>query len=81
MNPPYGGQIKAWIRRAYEEHTANGTIIVCLVPARTDTQWFHKYIYSKAEIRFVKGRLYFGIDGNFDGRAPFPSMVVIFQKG
>lgn len=48
-----------------------------LIPARTDTKAFHEYIYGKAEIRFIKGRLYFN-DGK--GRAPFPSMVVIFGR-
>ena len=48
-----------------------------LIPARTDTKWFHKYIYGKAEIRFVKGRLKFGDSNN---SAPFPSMVVIFKN-
>lgn len=52
-------------------------MVVMLIPARTDTRYFHDYIYGKAEIRFVKGRLKFG-----DGKspAPFPSMVVIFRE-
>ncbi len=47
-----------------------------LLPARTDTKWFHEYVLHKAEIRFIKGRLKFG-DGN--NSAPFPSMVVIYR--
>lgn len=47
-----------------------------LIPARTDTRWFHDYIYGKAEIRFIKGRLKFG---NAKQSAPFPSMIVIFR--
>lgn len=56
-----------------------GTLVVMLVPARTDTKWFHDYIYhnEKAEIRFLKGRLKFG---NSKNSAPFPSMVVIFHN-
>jgi Na+-transporting NADH:ubiquinone oxidoreductase subunit NqrB len=53
------------------------TVVVALIPARTDTQWFHSYVYGKAEIRFVKGRLKFGGSKN---NAPFPSMVVVFKS-
>lgn len=76
-NPPYGRQIGKWIEKAAES-TADGAIVVLLLPARTDTKWFHKYIYNKAEIRFVEGRLKFG---NAKNVAPFPSMIVIFRKG
>lgn len=75
-NPPYGREIGKWVQKAWEEHTAHGNTVVMLLPARTDTQWFHKYIYGKAEIRFVRGRLKFG---NATNSAPFPSMVVIFR--
>lgn len=75
MNPPYGREIVNWVERAYNEHDINGTLIVGLLPARTDTQWFHRYIYNKTEIRFIKGRLKFG---NSKNSAPFPSMVVIW---
>lgn len=74
MNPPYGREIGKWVKKAAE---SNATV-VCLLPARTDTKWFHEYILGKAEIRFVKGRLKFG-DGK--NSAPFPSMVVIFRNG
>jgi phage N-6-adenine-methyltransferase len=57
MNPPYGREIKHWIRKAYEESQA-GSTVVCLVPARTDTGWFHDYCL-KAEIRFIRGRIWF----------------------
>jgi phage N-6-adenine-methyltransferase len=73
MNPPYGREIGKWIKKASE--SKNG-IVVCLLPARTDTKWFHDYIYGKAEIRFIKGRLKFGDSKN---SAPFPSMIVIFK--
>lgn len=53
-----------------------GGTVVMLLPARTDTKWFHEYIYNKAEIRFIKGRLKFG---NSKNAAPFPSMIVVFD--
>lgn len=76
-NPPYGRQIKDWVKKAYEESQKDNTTVVMLIPARTDTIYFHEYIYHKAEIRFIKGRLKFGDATN---AAPFPSMVVIFRK-
>lgn len=72
-NPPYGREIGAWVRKASESEA----LTVMLLPARTDTKWFHDYIYHKAEIRFIKGRLKFG-DGK--NSAPFPSMVVVFRN-
>lgn len=75
-NPPYGRQIKYWVKKAYEESQKDNTNVVMLIPARTDTIYFHEYIYHKAEIRFIKGRLKFG---NAKNSAPFPSMVVIFK--
>ena len=74
-NPPYGRKIIHWMKKAYESSLL-GTTVVCLVPSRTDTQWFHKWVYGKAEIRFVEGRLKFGGNKN---SAPFPSMVVIYR--
>lgn len=75
MNPPYGQQIKKWIQKAYEE-SRKGATVVGLIPARTDAAWFHHFIYGKAEIRFIKGRIKFvGAEHN----APFPSMIVIWR--
>lgn len=75
-NPPYGRAIAAWVKKCHEEAKKPNTLVVMLIPARTDTRWFHEYIYNKtAEIRFIKGRLKFGGSKN---SAPFPSMVVIF---
>lgn len=71
-NPPYGKEIGKWVKKCSE---TIGTR-VALLPARTDTKWFHDYIYGKAEIRFVKGRLKFGDSKN---SAPFPSMVAIWR--
>lgn len=76
-NPPYGRQIKDWVKKAYKESRKDNTTVVMLIPARTDTIYFHEYIYHKAEIRFIKGRLKFGDAKN---AAPFPSMVVIFGR-
>ena len=73
-NPPYGREIGKWVKKASE---ARGGVVVMLIPSRTDTSYFHDYIYGKAELRFVRGRLKFG-----DGKAPapFPSMIVIFRN-
>lgn len=72
MNPPYGKKIGACMKKASE---TNG-LVVCLVPARTDTKWWHDYAMKAKEIRFVRGRLHFG---NSKNSAPFPSAVVIFD--
>lgn len=77
-NPPYGRAIAAWVEKAYKEAKKDNTLIVMLLPARTDTKWFHNFIYNKAEIRFIKGRLKFG---GCKTSAPFPSMLVIFRAG
>jgi len=74
MNPPYGKVIKDWIKKAYES-SLNGATVVCLVPARTDTHWWHDYVI-KGEVEFIKGRLKFGGSKN---SAPFPSAVVVFK--
>ena len=75
-NPPYGRSVKAWIHKAHQHFIGGGTAVL-LVPARTDTRWFHDYVYGIAEIRFIKGRLKYG---NAKWNAPFPSMIVIFRK-
>ena len=75
-NQPYGRVIKDWVKKCYEESRKENTTVVMLIPARTDTSYFHDYIYNKAkEIRFIRGRLKFG---NAKNSAPFPSMVVVF---
>lgn len=75
MNPPYGRAIGAWVEKAYRSAKEGGATVVCLLPARTDTRWWHDYC-AKGEIYFVRGRLRFG-----DGKncAPFPSAVVVFR--
>lgn len=78
-NPPYGREIGKWVKKAHEE-SIGGYPIVLLIPARTDTMYFHNYIYGKAEIRFVRGRLRFTDEnGQSTNPAPFPSMVVIYN--
>lgn len=76
-NPPYGKQIALWVRKCYEESRKADTLVVMLIPARTDTSYFHDYIYHKAELRFIRGRLHFSESKH---NAPFPSMVVIFNQ-
>jgi phage N-6-adenine-methyltransferase len=75
MNPPYGRQIGRWVRKAYES-SKQGAVVVCLVPARTDTKWWHNFVTKASEVRFVKGRIKFG---DAVSAAPFPSAVVIFR--
>ena len=79
MNPPYGREIVKWIKKAYEEAMRKGNCtVVALLPARTDTKWFHEYIYEMngVSVEFIKGRLKFGGATN---SAPFPSMIVKFN--
>ena len=75
MNPPYGREIGKWVRKAYESARDNLATVVCLLPARTDTAWYHDYILPHADVEFVRGRLKFG--GAKSG-APFPSIVATF---
>jgi phage N-6-adenine-methyltransferase len=76
MNPPYGREIGKWVKKAYEEvQKRNCSVVVCLLPARTDTKWWHQFV-TKAEVRFLEGRLKFGSAKN---SAPFPSVIAIFK--
>ena len=75
MNPPYGREIGKWIKKAYDE-SKKGATVVCLIPSRTDTAYWHDYV-MKGDIRFIRGRLKFS-DGN--NPAPFPSAIVIFKQ-
>lgn len=74
MNPPYGREIRKWMKKANEERWEGGSTVVCLVPARTDTSWWHDYA-MQGEIRFIRGRLRFS---GHKYNAPFPSAIVIF---
>lgn len=73
MNPPYGREIGKWVRKAYES-SLEGATVVCLLPSRTDTAWWHDYV-MKGRIEFIRGRLKFGGAKN---SAPFPSAIVVF---
>jgi len=82
MNPPYGREIGRWIKKAFEE-SLKGSTVVCLIPARTDTSYWHDYC-MKGEIRFIRGRLKFkGLNSKgeyvIDQLATFPSAIVIFR--
>ncbi len=75
MNPPYGREISNWVKKASE---TRGAVVVCLIPSRTDTKYWHNYIFSKAhKIMFIKGRLKFSGHKN---SAPFPSAIVVFDR-
>lgn len=74
-NPPYGRSIGAWCKKCYD-HSLGGGIAVLLVPSRTDTKWFHRWIYGKAELIFIKGRIHFN---NSKWNAPFPSLIAIYR--
>lgn len=80
-NPPYGRQIGKWVKKAYEESLNTNTKIVMLIPARTDTSYYHDYIFPHAKVEFLRGRLKFEDDlGIGKDPAPFPSALVIFSK-
>ncbi len=82
MNPPYGRAIKQWIKKAYEESLKPNTIVVALIPSRTDTSYWHDYIFDKAsDIRFLRGRIKFEKeDGTTGDAAPFPSAVIVWDS-
>jgi len=75
MNPPYGREIGKWMKKAHDEALNNGALVVCFVPARVDTEWWHRYAVKAADIRFPKKRV-----KNTDGGCwPFPISVIIFR--
>ena len=80
INPPYGRDIKNWVKKAHDE-SKNGATCVMLIPARTDTSYWHDYIFDKAEIRFMRGRIKFQKqDMTFGDSAPFPTAIIIFRS-
>lgn len=83
INPPYKSDIQtATIKKAYETSKEHGNTIVLLIPARTDTARWHDYIFGKAEVRFIRGRLTFEVNGQpYKDPATFPSAVVIYRGG
>jgi phage N-6-adenine-methyltransferase len=76
MNPPYGRGIGEWMRKAYESAQSTCVCVVCLVPARTDTAWWHDYA-TRGRIEFIRGRLKFG---GSKVNAPFPNALVVFGR-
>jgi len=78
VNPPYGRQLSKWLAKGWLE-AQKGKLVVFLLPARTDTKWWHEYVMRADEVRFIKGRLQF--DDNPDHRCPFPSVIVVFCGG
>lgn len=78
LNPPYGRSIGKWLEKAYKESLLSVYPIVCLIPARTDTVYWHDYVMRADEIRFIKGRLRFV---GAEHAAPFPSVIVVFRGG
>lgn len=78
-NPPYGRKVGEWVKKASEEIRKGASLVVMLVAARTDTKWFHEYIYNNlnAEVRFLKGRLKFGGGKEFGS---IPKYVSYFSE-
>ena len=79
-NPPYGREIAAWVEKCYREGTKDNTLVVMLIPARTDTRYFHDFIINRAEIRFIPGRLRFG-GGYFGSTLPVNARYLQGSKG
>lgn len=77
MNPPYGYSIGKWIKKAHDE-SVKGATVVALIPARTDTSYWHEFVMKASEIRLVLGRLTFN---GAPSPTPFPSAVIIFRPG
>ena len=78
LNPPYGRDLKRWIKKAYESSLNRQGVIVVLIPSRTDTSYWHDYIFNKANIEFLRGRLKFEVGGVAGQSAPFPSAMITF---
>ena len=76
MNPPYGRELPKWMKKAYVEARDNGALVVCFIPARVDTEWWHAFAAKASEIRFPKGRVKFV---GAESSAPFPVAIVIFR--
>jgi phage N-6-adenine-methyltransferase len=80
MNPPYGRKIGLWIEKALDEVRVGHTnLVCCLLPARTDTQYFHR-LCTKGDVYLIEGRIAFEVDGVAGDAAPFPSMLVVFTR-
>ncbi|MCC6117631.1 phage N-6-adenine-methyltransferase [Lactiplantibacillus plantarum] len=79
INPPYGRELKLWVEKASKTHLKSGQYLVMLIPSRTDTSYWHDYIFNHAEIEFLRGRLKFEVGGISGDSAPFPSALVIYK--
>lgn len=79
LNPPYGRQLGLWVKKAYTSSIKCKDPIVLLIPARTDTSYWHEYIFYKAHIDFLRGRLKFEHNGSAGDSAPFPSAIVTYN--
>ena len=77
VNPPYGRAIGRWLKKGYEESKKHNTLVVMLLPSRTDTKWWHDYVMKAKEIHLLRGRLKFGSSTN---AAPFPSAGAVFHS-
>ena len=75
-NPPYS-KVREWVKRAYE-HSLDGHAALCLTYNKTDTRWFHEYVWPYARIWWWRGRIRFSKDGHIQGPAPYPSMLFAF---
>lgn len=80
LNPPYGRDLKHWVKKAYESSLHRSGLLVMLIPSRTDTSYWHDYIFDKAEIKFIRGRLKFENGGVASQPAPFPSALITFGR-
>jgi hypothetical protein len=87
VNPPYGREVMVWIKKGFDSvyiDANRAELVVFLLPVRTNTDWFHRYIYNTkgVEIRFLRGRLEFEVGHAMGHRntAPFPSMIVVFRR-
>mgnify|MGYP000875913726 FL=1 len=80
LNPPYGRDLKRWVKKAYESSLNREDVLVMLIPSRTDTSYWHDYIFDKAEIKFIRGRLKFENGGVASQPAPFPSALIVYGK-
>ncbi|QAS00233.1 adenine methyltransferase [Lactiplantibacillus plantarum] len=78
LNPPYGRELKLWVKKAATTGLKDKQKLVMLIPSRTDTSYWHDYIFNHAEIKFLRDRLKFEVDGISGDSAPFPSAVVIY---
>lgn len=79
LNPPYGRHLKDWVKKASETKLSENQYLVMLIPSRTDTSYWHDYIFDKAEIIFLRGRLKFEVNGQSKDAAPFPSALIIYK--